>query len=49
MKIRGHPVDLMVDTGGEHSVVTVSRPPFTEPCNYYLGYGELGLLPLLSI
>jgi predicted aspartyl protease len=27
MKIRGHPIDLMVDTGAEHSVVSQPVAP----------------------
>jgi hypothetical protein len=29
MKIGGHPVDLMVDTGAEHSVVTQTVGPLS--------------------
>jgi hypothetical protein len=30
MKIRGHPVDLMVDTGAEHSVVAQPGSPLSK-------------------
>jgi hypothetical protein len=45
MKRRGHLVGLMVDT----EVAQPVGPPFTEACNYYWGYGKLGLQPLLRI
>jgi hypothetical protein len=34
MKIGGHPIDLMMDKGAEHSVVTQSVGPFTKAYNY---------------
>jgi hypothetical protein len=46
MKIGGHPTDLKVDTGADHSVVTQPVGPLSNKHTLLLGLQRMTLLPL---